>query len=270
MELALHTLTCFKHIETIEPITAGLSSHCYKINADKKYYFVKQLTTKNEAIVGLSAASNSIGPAVVYHDQHWLVTEYIDGINLTLSSHSLDQKIKIACQLMAKCHQLTAKPLELSPKKISHDLIRNSHFSSQQQITLLHLANQLIPRLKSTNKMVCCHGDLNFSNLLIDKTENAYLVDFECACIASAEYDLAMFIAVNVLTKKQASMIIDQYQYYSSIKIDLSLVDAFLSFCYILNGLWYAQAYNNTKDSKFSYLAKQQWQHVPALVSMAL
>lgn len=257
----LSTLACFNHIETIVPIVAGLSSQCFQVHADNKNFFAKQITTATESIVSRHAASLQISPKVIYHDQHWLITQFIDAENLSLCQQTIDEKIIIAIKLMAQCHQITAKPVELIPKSIAHTLINKMHFSSLQQTELLQVANQLISKIEHPINPVCCHGDLNFSNVLISLKKEAYLVDYECACTAAAEYDLAMFIAVNNLAKDKVTTILEHYKTHSFVDINLPLLNHYLLLCYFINGLWYMDAYNKTDLSKFARLAKQQWQH---------
>lgn len=259
MKQSLYALTCFSHVDTIAPIVAGLSSQCYQVEADNKTFFAKLITSTNEINICLHAASQNLGPIVIYHDRYWLINEYIAGENLALSSQSIDKKIIIALELMVKCHQMAIKPLALDPKSIVDELIENTSFSNRQKTKLLQTAKQLIPQLKHTKNLVCCHGDLNFSNMLIDPKESTYLVDFECARAAPAEYDLAMFIAVNNINKNKIPTIIKHYIKYASIDIELPLLNHFLRFCYLINGLWYNHAYHQTKLAKFTLLAKQQW-----------
>lgn len=263
MEHPLYALPCFSDIKTILPIVAGLSSHCYQVNADSKTFFAKKITTENEVKISLHAASNNLSPQIIYHDQHWLINEFIVGENLALEPQPIAKKTIIAIKLMAQCHQMIVKPIELNPITITGEIIENTPFSNKQKAALLQTAKQLVSQLEHTKHLVCCHGDLNFSNILIDSEENAYLVDFECARSAPAEYDLAMFIAVNNINKNQISTVIEHYTKYAQIDIDLSLFNHFLEFCYFLNGLWYTHACHQTKLDKFSLLAKQQWQNIP-------
>jgi thiamine kinase-like enzyme len=260
----LSSLACFNHIKTIEPIVAGLSSQCYQVNADNKCFFAKQATTR-EISVSLQAASKNISPTVIFHDQHWLITQYIDSENLALSQQTIDKKILIALKLMVQCHQIIEKPAQLEPKHIAHTLIKQIEFSTLQQTEFLRVANQLTSTLKQPNNNVCCHGDLNLSNILITQTKNAYLVDFECALAAPAEYDLAMFIAVNNIEKNQIETIIECYKKHSTIVVNSSLINRYLQFCYLINGLWYMHAYNKTNLFKFMNLAKQQWENLQIL-----
>jgi len=260
MVQALNSLACFNHIETITPIVAGLSSHCYQVYADNKRFFAKKITSPNESTLSIHAASLNISPKVIYHDKHWLVTQFIDGKNLSLSQHTFDEKILIATKLMAQCHQIVAKPTELAPKSIAHALINKMHLSKMQETELLQITSQLTSQLEHTTNLVCCHGDLNFSNILYSLKKEAHLVDYECGCSAPVEYDLAMFIAVNNFAKDKITTIIELYKAHSFADIDLPLLNHYLLFCYFINGLWYMDAYNKTDLSKFACLANQQWQ----------
>ena len=139
----LTKLTCFNRIDAIAPIAAGLSSQCYQVSADNKIFFAKQVTSTRETVVSLYAASQNISPNVIFHDQDWLVTQYIDGQNLALAQQSIDEKILIAIKLMVQCHQIVEKPVGLALKEITDELINNAHFSSLQQTELLQVATQL-------------------------------------------------------------------------------------------------------------------------------
>jgi len=261
----LSSLTCFNHINAIEPIVAGLSSQCYQVSADNKEFFAKQVTSTRETSVSLQAAIENISPKVIFHDKHWLITQYIESKSLALSQQTIDEKILITIKLMAQCHKIAEIPAALAPEAIIHELINSPHFSNLQQTELLRVANQLTPQLTHSKNLVCCHGDLNFSNILISPVKKSYLIDFECAYSAPAEYDLAMFIAVNHISKNKTSTIIDLYKKHSLVEIKPSLLNHYLLFCYFINGLWYMHAYNKTNLLKFIGLAKQQWQSIQAL-----
>jgi thiamine kinase-like enzyme len=47
---------------------------------------------------------------------------------------------------------------------------------------------------------------------LQDNCNRAWLIDFECAQLAPAEFDLAMFIAVNNIGKQDITDLVAQYQ----------------------------------------------------------
>jgi len=265
---SLSTLPCFNHVESISTITSGLSQQCFKVSADNQVYFAKTITNKIEVQVASCAAKQGFSPTVYYHDQHWLITSFINTNNLALTKIDHTIKISHGVKLMAQCHQLSTKPTELSPDKITHQLINKNHYSAQKKAELLHLIEPVLSSLNHNKNRVCCHGDLNFSNILIDQEQRTWLIDYECACSAPIEYDLAMFIAVNDIADNKISTIISLYeQQANSIKIDIKLLCNYLAFAYFINSLWYSHAHQNSNDLKCLNLHQQQWQKFITIIA---
>ncbi|NQY86246.1 MAG: phosphotransferase [Colwellia sp.] len=262
MKNTLYTLACFNHIEKISKITSGLSQACYKVSADKKVYFAKTITDNIEAPVAIYASKSGLSPSVIYHDQHWLISNFIDANNLASSTINTDDKIEHAIKLMVRCHQLTAKPIDLAPADIINKLINKRHYCAIQKAELRQLTEVILTPINDVRAGVCCHGDLNFSNVLINQAQHTWLIDYECACIAPIEYDLAMFIAVNNLASDKVTVIIAQYQDQFSVSIDPQQLKHYLRFCYFINALWYFNTYQEKMqiENKQSLLnhSKQQ------------
>jgi len=267
----LAALPCFNHVESITAITSGLSQHCFKINADNNVYFAKTTAGEIETKVALSAAKQGFSPEVIYYNQHWLVTRFIHADNLALASfNNTDksninknsiEKNSIAVKLMWQCHQLEIKPAKLAPERLINELINKLQCSLQQKKELLSYAKSILNSLNLTNSLVCCHGDLNFSNILLDQKKHAWLVDYECACLAPAEYDLAMFIAVNNIAKERIAVIVKQYESsFHLLKVDSQQLNNYLSFSYFINSLWYKQAHQKQNNATLLGLYQQQWQ----------
>lgn len=265
---ALSALPCFTQVENISIIAPGLSQHCFKVCADNKVYFAKTINDTAEASVTACASKLGLSPNVIYHDSDWLISNFVDASNLALSKTDTENKIEHAIKLMVQCHELKIKPSKLAVKEIINVLINNSHYSSLQQTTLLQAAEIISIPLNHNNNNVCCHGDLNFSNVLINQMQNTWLVDYECACAAPIEFDLAMFIAVNNLDYDKITIIIEQYELQSSVYVDLKLLNHYLLFCYFINALWYFNACHEkmhfevtNMESKQALLklAKKQW-----------
>ena len=118
---------------------------------------------------------------------------------------------------------------------------------------LLSLSKQMNRNIRK----VCCHGDLNYSNILIDRSKQLWIVDWESSAIAPAEYDIAMFIAVNQITD-QFDSILNTYHQYSPIKLDESLVSNYIAVCLLLNALWYLS--KSKMQKSFLTLANQQFE----------
>lgn len=276
MQDTLSNLPCFTQVESINKIPSGLSQHCFKVTADNKVYFAKTISNDTEVSVTEYAGKSGLSPSLIYHDKHWLITNFIDANNLAQSTLKTDDKINHAMKLMVQCHQLNVKPAELSAKYIINSLINNSHYPKSQKVALSQLAELIIEPLSISRNDVCCHGDLNFSNVLINQYQSAWLVDYECACIAPLEYDLAMFIAVNNLPSDEITMIIEQYEIQSSLYVDLQLLNHYLLFCYFINTLWYFNTYHEkvlikeTTEDKQALLkhAQKQWHAFHSLITI--
>ncbi|MDX2370227.1 MAG: phosphotransferase [Colwellia sp.] len=269
MKNALSALPCFTQVESISKITSGLSQHCFKVSADNKVYFAKTINDNTEIAATISAAKSGLSPAVIYHDNDWLISNFIDADNLALSTIYTDDKINHAIKLMVQCHQLKVKLAELSPEDIITSLLNNSHYTTLQKTVLLQLAKLILAPLNDSTNGVCCHCDLNFSNVLINLEQSTWLVDYECACIAPIEYDLAMFIAVNSLASDEITLIIEQYEVQSSVNVDLQLLNHYLLFCYFINALWYFNTYHEKMQSEKTKSESTDIESIQALLKHA-
>jgi thiamine kinase-like enzyme len=275
----IKALTCFDgYICSIEQVYLGLSHHCFIVTVvnyssqKSTKYFVKLLsmhcaTEKNERLVAQSSALLKLSPNVIFHSKDWLVTEYIEGYSLLENNYSLEDKISVAMKLLHEFHQLS--PIEqvssLSLKLIINELIEQSSLSNIQQSFLTRLSQQ-ITAFEQVSEPVICHGDFNFSNILIDKQAKAWLVDFECSSIGCAEYDVAMFIAINNLSNNHISYTLQCYQEESKKIVQPKLVQHYLGCCYLINGLWY-QEQSKTAIERDLYidLAYQQYRQFDQL-----
>lgn len=250
----------------------GLSHHCYivtAVNLDSQKsakYFVKSLsshpsTEQNERLVAQSAAALNLSPSVIYQSKDWLVTQYIEGYSLFENQYTISEKIAVSMRLLQNFHQVTPmdKISSQSIKSLIEAQIKMNAFTQAQQSFLMTL-NQKINTFAQVSEPVVCHGDLNFTNILIDKRANAWLVDYECTSIGCAEYDVAMFIAINNLSNCDFAYIFDCYQGKSKKSLKADLVHAYLACCYLINGLWYQErSYHTRENDQYIDLAHQQY-----------
>lgn len=191
---------------------------------------------------------------------------------------------KVIAQLL---NQLLAEKLSLSNKQLSpsqHNHLRAISETVQQKLA------QTIKEVGQDNE-VFCHGDANFSNIIQIKNntlahDDSYqLIDFECACIAPIEYDLAMFMAVNEIQRSKISAVIAVYsQEYKEMDqqrkqqnkefetvdnhqesiintpfLYYNLVTCYLDLCFLINGLWYLLQYQERELFTYKILANKQF-----------
>jgi len=270
----LKLLPCFDNVDNklidVNKIAEGTSHQCFKVETASATYFAKyfetgRLTRKVEHNTTILAAKLMLAPQLFFHLNQWLISEYISHIsknqeskNLSLKTAELNIKEKIikAAQLMAKCHrlQLTLPILDLN--SVLATFAADNALSPQQSNVISRIIKQL-PKIKIGQSLVVCHGDVNFSNIIF--TESAYLIDFECACMAEREYDLAMMAAINLLDNEQQSDLLSTYEINSVTKLCHSKLVSYLPYCYLINGLWYLLKFSDEQQSGLSVLSQKQF-----------
>lgn len=288
---SLSALPCFNHIEKVTPIAGGLSHDCFKVAADNTYYFAKKITGEHlqiEVFLASIAAKENLSPTVYYSNEQWIICDYIEGDNLELLDIPLNDKITMSITLMVKFHQLNLSPSDKMNLAESNCLPIITNLNITNTINALFHPNNS-PALISTiteigtgisteietlinqeidkSNLVCCHSDINFSNVLADGNEKTWLIDFEYACLAPVEFDLAMLITVNNIPNGMINTAINFYEQQVDRKVNRKLLKHYELFCLLINGLWY---FNRVLDSEINLqentqakmlaLATKQWQ----------
>ncbi|MBA6352546.1 phosphotransferase [Colwellia sp. BRX9-1] len=280
----IKALPCFIHRDCkIERLTGGESHQCFKVTVNKntieQNFFVKsfaghQQTAQAEIASHLLAANMGVAPAIIYHSAAWLVTEFITGDSLSgfykqQTVSVANNKVTVAMYLMVKTHQLT--PPENHPVLAIEELLyhqaSNSKLSQSQHVALKKIISEITPPQAKHNHLVLCHGDVNYENIRVsalftneNPQKHTWLVDFECSCLAEAEYDLAMFIAINEFSVNDIDALIQDYQQFTNATIDKEKVCAYFACCYLINGLWYFEAgYQHKQAQKLMAKAHQQF-----------
>ncbi|WP_057829879.1 phosphotransferase [Colwellia sp. TT2012] len=276
---SLQSLPCFTEIQAISLLADGLSQTAIKVSTASQVFFAKKLndeTASTEISCALffarKDAKQQLSPPVIYHDQQWLVTEFIHGITLADAELKIQVKISIALTLMAQLHQLPTsvakqaiKPLNTtrSIKRLLTNpaplLTKKSHLLDNVTKSLSCTINSLIDASQSPSML--CHGDINFTNILLDDQQRSWLIDFECAHLAPVEFDLAMFIAVNNIADHHIAGIVNDYRkLVVSYQPNLKLLNYYILYSFYINGLWY---FDNSKNlpagNRLYTLAIEQW-----------
>jgi len=251
---SLKSLSCFTEIREVSLLTGGLSQTCVKVITSTQLFFAKKLnneTADGEVNAAITAAEQGISPNVIYHDRHWLVTEFVNGMTLARAELNVDAKISIALKLMARCHHLSISKHEQSipsldtRQSVNALLVNPASFLPLQRDILDKLTSTLTDTIdslicKTESLSVLCHGDVNFTNILLGKNQRSWLIDFECAHRAPVEFDLAMLIAVNDLPVDNQKKIVDEYTTLVPREcINLALLDHYILYSFYINGLWY-------------------------------
>lgn len=216
---------------------------------------------------------------------------------------------------------------QLNIKETITELIKCCQFIPSQAKKLLEITtttlqeiNQIITTAGHLQPDVFCHGDANFSNIIETKKieeisikgstslnstninsmshimkstpgiSNTHykLIDFECACIAPAEYDIAMMMAVNEIDLSMLEIVsrfyvkhrLSKQHCYQSLPhfiktgqtthnsldsdleynvLSIKLVTRYYYMSLLINALWYFSQYRQSKEKKYKTLAQQQF-----------
>lgn len=262
---SLKSLSCFTEIQEVALLADGLSHTCVKVTTAQQIYFAKKLNSKTtiaEVNAAMMCAEQGISPCVIYQNQRWLVTEFVEG--KTLIHEELDSKIAIALKLMVRCHHLSVSKYVQSIPPLDTRLSANAllinpapflvpHLDTLDQVTQSLTDSIKVIIFKTEPLNVLCHGDINFTNILLEDNRRSWLIDFECAHRAPAEFDLAMFVAVNDIPIDNLNKIVDRYTaLVPSVSINLALLDHYILYSFYINGLWYL-------ENDLPSLAATQW-----------
>jgi thiamine kinase-like enzyme len=272
----LAKLECFDNIKQICAIKSGLSAHSFKVQTLQGLYFAKYIgenySSQVEVQCNLIAANNGLSAKVIYTNNEWLVCDYIQGCELESSSLCLESKLRIALSLMVKFHQ---QEIDLPPLNIYQtiiDLLNPLYYQPKQIVQLTKIAKNISSSI-DVQSNYACHGDVNFSNVLLSNNANiinidnyntaGYLVDFECACKADVEFDLAMLLAINNPDKAYHRAVFHIYEEYArehnNVKINPNLVMRYLGFSYLINALWFYNEFKKNKDETSFKRAHKQF-----------
>jgi thiamine kinase-like enzyme len=281
----LKSLPCFSAIVEISLLADGMSHTCFKVTTPEQVLLAKKLnqdTAITEVFSALTCSNRGLSPNVIYHDNEWLVTIFIAGTSLTQSGLNSAEKISTALSMMVKLHQLPLPkndqsfPTLNTTESVNRLFTNPVSFNKHERLNLISVTETLTNDINAQIALcdtpsVICHGDLNFTNILIESTitnkdginhrQKPWLIDFECTHLAPVEFDLAMFVAVNNFTHQQLSEIVTSYSKLApNYRVNYKLLTCYILYSYFINGLWYLDNVNHSKaDADFRTLAIEQW-----------
>jgi thiamine kinase-like enzyme len=266
---------------TIIELTEGLNQQCVELRSTTKKYIIKRFNDSRSFEVERciynalkkSDISTQLIKALTFQDINYLLLEKLDGQSLCMTQMSQCEKILLASQILARFHfhvlKASQKQLStiktLSLKDILLKLAYSASLTRKQLDLTTDIVSHSINRLENhlgdkvgRTASVCCHGDLNFSNIIAN-AGNLKVIDFEAASMMPAEYDIAMMLAVNELDESKIDVAsqnyLDQYQACqdSATRIerllDQPLIHAYYLIAILINGLWYLSKSSHSDTS---------------------
>lgn len=273
-----------QEINTISKTTEGLSQQCFIVKLVRvielqqprlklpKLFVIKVFNCQqsyNNELIALNALSHKgFTPCLIhageFHETQFILMEYLQGISLASSPMNSAEKLIKSLALMANFHHSftllrNESPLELVKsiefQSLLQSLMRDAKlegpFKHQVQEAVDRVLTQLTELVIQANSLVICHGDFNFSNILLNEHAD-FILDFECLSRMPREYDIAMMLAVNELPFSDVNNARSIYHNAFSVLSNetTSLCNHKINIYYqasaLINALWYFARYHET------------------------
>lgn len=254
---------------SIVNIVEGESHTCFKVIQGTEQFFVKYIKGRdasNEILSLQQLSTFALSPKLYYSDDSWLITEFRAGVALSDAHLVQENAIDKAISAMVCCHdqKVAHKPIDFLA--LINTFSEHDYFSENIKTALLPVFNTLYADIKADN-FVLCHGDLNFTNILISQDQLS-LIDFECSGLAEREFDLSMMVAINQLPITQLNNYVSLYhnKSHSAVNLDSEKVMRYLLLSYVINALWYFDAYKRFVQTHYLDKAKEHKNLIYALL----
>ncbi len=240
-------------------LDGGLTNKSYLVESRGHHYVVRinaansralDLQREIEARVLMFASDAGIGAELVYFDPYecYLVTRYIQGRHWQLSDSQNPDGIKRLASLLKSIHGLEPVEYALDIKIKADHYWRhlNTHTDFSHAIELLRpsVERHIADAYKNNKLPVLCHNDLILENLLCDKQQTLYALDWEYAAMGDPYFDLAVIVEAHELNESESLQLLQSYLNNNPSKQELArLYSNRIIYCY-LSVLWYAVKYD--------------------------
>ncbi|SET47349.1 phosphotransferase [Thalassotalea agarivorans] len=262
---SLIRLPCFAGQQVcIAKINQESNNTCFTVTLQghKQPSYIAKFGSESIAFKAIYRLFENVTSSVVYHDSHWLVVEFIEGVQLATAHLSIQEKLTLVGQLASTIHRskISEHLMPVSAVDIANSLLIAVNPIEREYKLIKHILDA--QRISDSDQgLANCHGDLNFNNVILDKFGQAKAIDFEFACLAPIEYELAMCLTVNgCISRNAIESILKGY----AAPIDTDLLEAYLPICAVINYLWYLQFQKS--DKNYKQQIKSQWHLIERLI----
>lgn len=264
----LQTIDYLKPISTIVKIDSGLSHSCFKVTKATQVLFVKIYSTPLNILfleqIGIekNIAAQGLSPNILAYSPQgqYCIYEYVTGKTLLESDLQENMKYSYVVDLLVTCHALDFKVKTLDIIESINNLLYRCNLSKKAKANITNSVNARLAQLSiNPSELVLCHGDLNFSNVILSN-DKPILLDWEYCCLAEREYDIAMSLAINNVSPDLFSSIVAQYNSkFDNSPASLSKVIQYTELCDLINTLWFLQTEDNkTLNNDFNENKNEQ------------
>ena len=186
---------------TIERVRQGQTEDAFRLTLGERRAFCKIDTeprpaTVNsrpeEASIQARVAAKGLSPAVLYFDDHCIVTEYIEATVLTAEDLALENVIGQLGERLKALHKLP-----LTGRRFDAASAGKSYAATIDDKDTAERCIAVIDSMPADDELVFSHNDMVAGNIL--QAESIIFIDWEYACDNSPLFDIATVLAHHAL-----------------------------------------------------------------------
>lgn len=154
---------------------------------------IQRYLIKNGFPVPKIIKAKDSSPYFIYENQLFVLYEFIEGVEPTLN-----ENIEQIGKLVGKLHSLMNDYNNNLIKQEKHffvdryiNILKQKVYNDQKLSEYIEIRNLLWNSVKDLSYGFC-HGDLHRDNLLKNKDDKIYMLDFDTACFAPQLFDIAV------------------------------------------------------------------------------
>ncbi|QJG67210.1 phosphotransferase [Mycoplasma phocoenae] len=206
----------------------GFTNKTFHDVENNRFVKEKQYDEFNHKVDYFQLNRFDFSPKTISNDEHYLTTEFIEGVNPEMTN---DVLIQIGKSLI----QLHNSKLKLPPCQLSRrfKIYRKKVADLKRSIPVLDKYYKKINLfLRNVDQSAPCHNDYWKNNLILEKdTNKLFVIDWEYASMGDVHFDLAYIIEQENLSDEQIKVLLNAYgDDYSPYKLQIHriLVDALI------------------------------------------
>jgi thiamine kinase-like enzyme len=249
LQKALSLWPCWSVKLAAEPrlqalLNAGKSHNTYLVSSGSQQFALRlenpqsrDLAMAKTQEVSLMQTAGALAPAIVWTDEHTLVTEFIHG-----TPWQPPDDLARLCQALRQLHQqnlpLPAFDLQQHCDNYWQKIQQRERSTASLSAELFAQCRQFLTKtLSSYPEQVLCHNDLNADNIL-RRGDDFIFLDWEYACYNSPYFELATLVECFHLGDVEAQQLSEFYWSDEQQTFHLQALQAFRIVVRFTEWLW--------------------------------
>ncbi|UUM19803.1 MULTISPECIES: phosphotransferase [unclassified Mycoplasma] len=192
----------------MKKIKLGFTNESYK---DEKFFVQKKIPNQFNHKIDYSILSSlDFVPKLFENSKQWLKFEFIENIDFELTDQVL---IQIADYLKTIHNSKLPFPKTNHAARVKQyrKVLKDKNIQIEILNKYYKRINLILSKMENNRPL---HNDLFKTNILMDKNQKLWIVDWEYASMGDKHFDLAYFITSNNLNKHQEKVFLDRYESY--------------------------------------------------------